>query len=96
MSVYICHFIFSIFDESGAVTVLPTILHLTTSVARELASRSSGTEVKVKAPTVVAACLQSLKQLCTSTVAKDTAVSSDWTRLLQSAVATVLHDGKPG
>ena len=77
---------------SGAVTILPTILHLTTSVVRELAARSAET----KAPTVIAACLQSLKLLCTSDIMKEEAVATDWLKLLQSAVITLLHYGKPG
>ena len=84
-------FIF-MFNCPGAVTILPTILHLTTSVARELAARTSET----KAPTVISACLQSLKLLCTNEMMKEEAVSADWLRLLQSAVATLLHYGKPG
>ena len=79
-------------DCSGAVTILPTILHLTTSVARELAARTAET----KAPTVISACLQSLKLLCTHEMMKEEAVAADWLRLLQSAVATLLHYGKPG
>ena len=74
------------------MTILPTILHLTTSVARELASRSAET----KAPTVILACLQSLKLLCTNEMMKEEGVAADWLRLLQSAVATLLHYGKPG
>ena len=80
------------FNRSGAVTILPTILHLTTSVARELAARTAET----KAPTVISACLQSLKLLCTHEMMKEEAVAADWLRLLQSAVATLLHYGKPG
>ncbi|XP_076463435.1 HEAT repeat-containing protein 5B-like isoform X2 [Babylonia areolata] len=76
----------------GAVTILPTILHLTTSVVRELAARSAETT----APTVIAACLQSLTLLCTSELMKEEAVAADWLRLLQSAVITLLHYGKPG
>ncbi|KAL8611166.1 hypothetical protein ACOMHN_064456 [Nucella lapillus] len=76
----------------GAVTILPTILHLTTSVVRELATRSADTI----APTVIAACLQSLKLLCTNEMKADETVASDWLRLLQSAVITMLHYGKTG
>ncbi|XP_070179925.1 HEAT repeat-containing protein 5B-like isoform X2 [Littorina saxatilis] len=76
----------------GGVTILPTILHLTTSVARELAARSA----EMKAPTVISACLQTLKLLCTHDMMKEETVASDWLRLLQSAVATLLHYGKPG
>lgn len=76
----------------GAVTILPTILHLTTSVVRELAARGADT----KAPTVIAACLQTLKLLCTNDLIKDSGVGGDWVQLLQSAVITVLDYGKPG
>ncbi|KAK7506949.1 hypothetical protein BaRGS_00001800 [Batillaria attramentaria] len=76
----------------GAVTILPTILHLTTSVVRELAARGADT----KAPTVIAACLQTLKLLCSNQLIKDEGVGGDWVQLLQSAVITVLHYGKPG
>ncbi|PVD26321.1 hypothetical protein C0Q70_13992 [Pomacea canaliculata] len=75
----------------GAITILPTILHLTTSVVQELAARSA----ENKAPTVVAACLQTLKLLCTSSLVTDKGVGASWVRLLQSAVATILRYGMP-
>lgn len=77
---------------AGAITILPTILHLTTSVVQELAARSA----ENKAPTVVAACLQTLKLLCTSSLVTDKGVGASWVRLLQSAVATILRYGMPG
>ena len=75
----------------GSVSVLPTCLHLTIGVLREMAAKES----KRKTPTVVAACLSTLKILCTSPFLEDDSIHDDWIKLLQSALATILHHAKP-
>ncbi|XP_067680006.1 HEAT repeat-containing protein 5B-like isoform X1 [Haliotis asinina] len=82
----------SLCSPTGAVSVLPTILHLITRVMREVAARSA----ERKIPSVIAACLQSLKTLCTSVYLEDELVGQDWLLILQSSLATILHYARPG
>lgn len=77
---------------TGAVTILPTILHLITGVIREIASRSADKKV----PAVTAACLQALKNLCNSPFVDDEAVGREWLNTLQSSLATIIYNSRPG
>lgn len=79
-------------SPAGSVTILPTILYLITSVLRETAARSA----ERKSPTIVSACLQSLKMLCASYFNKDDSVANDWMKMLQSSLATILDFSQPG
>ena len=62
-----------------------------TGVIKELAPVTAET-----VPSVVTVVLQCLKTLCASSFTKDPACSTDWVKLLQSSVATVLNFAKPG
>ncbi|KAK3093785.1 hypothetical protein FSP39_020183 [Pinctada imbricata] len=78
-------------SPQGAVAVLPTVLHLTIGVLREMSPRES----QQRKPTIVAACLSSLKCLCTSPFQDDDSIRAEWIKLLQSALATILHHARP-
>ncbi|XP_012940846.1 HEAT repeat-containing protein 5B [Aplysia californica] len=86
----------------GAVTVLPTVLHLVTSIMKETCARGAVTP----APSLVQACLDVLTTACKYQVVPDNArdedgeemsnVKRDWARLLQSTMASILQYAHPG
>ncbi|XP_035692964.1 HEAT repeat-containing protein 5B-like [Branchiostoma floridae] len=73
-------------SPKGSVSVLPTILFLTTGVLRETSCQAGDARL----PLPVSTALQSLKSLASSPLARDDACATEWTRLLQSTLATIL------
>lgn len=80
----------------GAVQILPTILYLTTSVIKELATKSANDTTIVANTAAVQASLHCLKAMATDRYAVDDRCSGQWQRLLQSALAGLLDLTKTG
>ncbi|XP_037954233.1 HEAT repeat-containing protein 5B isoform X3 [Teleopsis dalmanni] len=77
-------------SPQGALTILPTILFMTTSIIREIANKSSIDSTILANTSAVQAALHTLKSVCIDNWAKNETVSSDWQQLLQSALATII------
>lgn len=75
---------------SGALTILPTILYMTTSIIREIANKSSIDSSILANTCAVQACLQCLRTVCVHRWAQQTSTMEDWRQLLQSALATII------
>ncbi|EDV91239.1 HEAT repeat-containing protein 5B isoform X2 [Drosophila grimshawi] len=75
---------------SGALTILPTILYMTTSIIREIANKSA-IDTSILANTcAVQAALQCLRSVCVHRWAQQPNTMEDWQQLLQSALATII------
>ncbi|XP_063239681.1 LOW QUALITY PROTEIN: HEAT repeat-containing protein 5B [Bacillus rossius redtenbacheri] len=80
----------------GAVSVLPTILYLTTSVLKECATKGAHDPTVLATSVPVSAALHALRTLITDKYCKDARCAEDWTVLLQSALAKVIDLTKTG
>lgn len=79
-------------SPSGCMTILPTILYLATKVLKETAIKSSDNQV----PLPVSACLQAIKTIITSSLAKTEKTQKKWTDLIRSTLASVLEYPQTG
>lgn len=85
---------------TGAATILPTVLHLTTGIMKEMCSRGAA----APSLTIINTSLQCIKRVCDYDLSRnekqctedDYAAKKDWSRLLQSAISSILHYAEPG
>ncbi|XP_067647138.1 HEAT repeat-containing protein 5B isoform X4 [Eurosta solidaginis] len=77
-------------SPKGALTILPTIIFMTTSIMREIANKSSIDTTILANTGAVQAALHTLKSACTDCWAKHVEVSAEWLEILQSALATII------
>ncbi|XP_062123541.1 HEAT repeat-containing protein 5B isoform X3 [Drosophila sulfurigaster albostrigata] len=75
---------------SGALTILPTILYMTTSIIREIANKSIIDSSILANTCAVQAALQCLRSVCVHRWAQQPSTVDDWQQLLQSALATII------
>ncbi|XP_034114354.2 HEAT repeat-containing protein 5B isoform X4 [Drosophila albomicans] len=75
---------------SGALTILPTILYMTTSIIREIANKSFIDSSILANTCAVQAALQCLRSVCVHRWAQQPSTVDDWQQLLQSALATII------
>ncbi|KAK2577979.1 hypothetical protein KPH14_008413 [Odynerus spinipes] len=83
-------------SPQGAVAILPTLLYLATGVIRETAVRVDNDFGKTGSETPIHAALHCVKNLTTNKYAKDNRSQTQWTGLLQSALAKVIDLAKTG
>ncbi|XP_055550185.1 HEAT repeat-containing protein 5B isoform X2 [Wyeomyia smithii] len=83
-------------SPTGAVSILPTILYLTTSVIKEVATKSITDETIIANSNIIQAALQLLKALATDCYAKHELSSDEWKKLLQSALGKIIDLTKTG
>ncbi|XP_030374893.1 HEAT repeat-containing protein 5B isoform X2 [Scaptodrosophila lebanonensis] len=74
----------------GALTILPTILYMTTTIIKEIANKSSIDTTILANTSAVRAALQCLRSVCVHRWAQEPDITADWQQLLQSALATVI------
>ncbi|XP_073413695.1 HEAT repeat-containing protein 5B isoform X2 [Dendrobates tinctorius] len=79
-------------SPAGCMTILPTILYLVTKVLKETAIKSSDNQM----PLTVSACLQAIKTIVTSPLAKTEKTQKKWTDLIRSTLASVLEYPQTG
>ncbi|XP_032821133.2 HEAT repeat-containing protein 5B isoform X4 [Petromyzon marinus] len=79
-------------SPAGSVSVLPTLLFLITGVLQETAYSTADGQISLP----VGATLQALRALITSPLSQMEKTNLQWTKLLRSALATVLDFSKPG
>lgn len=75
---------------SGALTILPTILYMTTSIMREIANKSAIDSSILANTCAVQAALQCLRSVCVHRWAHQASTQDEWQQLLQSALATII------
>ncbi|XP_017967368.1 HEAT repeat-containing protein 5B isoform X1 [Drosophila navojoa] len=75
---------------SGALTILPTILYMTTSIMREIANKSAIDSSILANTCAVQAALQCLRSVCVHRWAHQPSTQEEWQQLLQSALATII------
>lgn len=75
---------------SGALTILPTILYMTTSIMREIANKSAIDSSILANTCAVQAALQCLRSVCVHRWAHHASTQEEWQQLLQSALATII------
>ncbi|EDW59780.2 uncharacterized protein Dvir_GJ10094 [Drosophila virilis] len=75
---------------SGALTILPTILYMTTSIMREITNKSAIDSSILANTCAVQAALKCLRSVCVHRWAHQAATQEDWQQLLQSALATII------
>ncbi|KAL2716535.1 HEAT repeat-containing protein 5B isoform X1 [Vespula squamosa] len=83
-------------SPQGAIAILPTLLYLATGVIRETAVRVDNDFGKTNSETPVHAALHCVKSLTINKYAKDDRSQTQWTGLLQSALAKVIDLAKTG
>ncbi|XP_053690583.1 HEAT repeat-containing protein 5B isoform X2 [Sabethes cyaneus] len=83
-------------SPTGAVSILPTILYLTTSVIKEVATKSISDETIIANSNIIQSALQLLKALATDRYAKHELSSDEWKKLLQSALGKIIDLTKTG
>ncbi|KAI8784582.1 HEAT repeat-containing protein 5B-like isoform X1 [Biomphalaria glabrata] len=89
-------------SPTGAVTILPTILHLVCGIMKEMCARGAVTP----APGIVSMGLKVFKRVCeyelfpvqdSEKITEElSSVKKDWTRLIQSAIATIVQYAEEG
>ncbi|XP_039953261.1 HEAT repeat-containing protein 5B isoform X1 [Bactrocera tryoni] len=77
-------------SPKGALTILPTIVFMTTSIMREIANKSAIDTTILANTGSVQAALHTLKSVCTDRWANHELISAEWMTILQSALATVI------
>lgn len=83
---YIC-------SPKGAVSILSTILHMTITIIKELANKSTDLRVKYDSAELQSA-LQCLKLVCIHKYADDEKSSNEWKQILQSSLGSVFNTSK--
>ncbi|XP_038116555.1 HEAT repeat-containing protein 5B isoform X3 [Culex quinquefasciatus] len=83
-------------SPTGAVSILPTMLYLTTGVIKEVATKSANDETIIANSSVIQAALQLLKLLATDRYSKHEASCDEWRKLLQSALGKIIDLTKTG
>ncbi|XP_043232384.1 HEAT repeat-containing protein 5B-like isoform X2 [Amphibalanus amphitrite] len=80
----------SLCSPRGALAVLPTVLLLTTSVLRQLATKPVSERAVLATRPAVAAALRALRVIVSHRYGRDERVSTEWCQLLESALAKVI------
>lgn len=80
----------------GAAQILPTMLYLTTSVIKEIATKSVCDQTIIANSGPIQAALHCLKSIATDRYAIDDRTTTQWRKLLQSALATIIDLTKTG
>ncbi|XP_021705387.1 HEAT repeat-containing protein 5B isoform X3 [Aedes aegypti] len=83
-------------SPTGAVSILPTMLYLTTGVIKEVATKSVNDETIIANSNIIQAALQLLKTLATDRYSKHDLSSNEWRKLLQSALGKIIDLTKTG
>ncbi len=83
-------------SPQGAAQILPTLLYLTTSVIKEIATKSSNDQTIIANSGPIQAALHCLKSIATDRYASDDRTTTQWKKLLQSALATIIDLTKTG
>ncbi|XP_055609550.1 HEAT repeat-containing protein 5B isoform X4 [Uranotaenia lowii] len=83
-------------SPTGAVSILPTILFLTTGTIKEIATKSVNDETILANSNVIQSALQLLKLLATDRYSKHEASADGWKKLLQSALGKIIDLTKTG
>lgn len=83
-------------SPQGAAQILPTMLYLTTSVIKEIATKSVDDQTIIANSGSIQAALHCLKSIATDRYATDERTSVQWKKLLQSALATIIDLTKTG
>ncbi|KAL9692266.1 hypothetical protein quinque_000020, partial [Culex quinquefasciatus] len=83
-------------SPTGAVSILPTMLYLTTGVIKEVATKSANDETIIANSSVIQAALQLLKLLATNRYSKHEASCDEWRKLLQSALGKIIDLTRDG
>lgn len=78
----------------GALSILPTLLYLLTSIIKEVATKTSQDESVLASKPAITTALHMLKTLCGYHTAMPTQVKQKWNSLLQSALAKVIDLAK--
>uniref|UniRef100_A0A1B0CSU5 HEAT repeat-containing protein 5B n=1 Tax=Lutzomyia longipalpis TaxID=7200 RepID=A0A1B0CSU5_LUTLO len=82
--------------DEGALSILPTILYLTTTVIKEIATKSiSDTTILANSQTIQAT-LKCLKAVAVDKYAKHETTSEQWCQLMQSALGRLIDMMKTG
>lgn len=81
-------------SPQGALSILPTLLYLLTSIIKEVATKTSLDDSVLASKPAITAALQTLKTLCGYHTAMSTQVKDQWNSLLQSALAKVIDMAK--
>ncbi|XP_055847565.1 HEAT repeat-containing protein 5B isoform X1 [Episyrphus balteatus] len=80
----------------GALSILPTILYMTTSIIKEIATKSTNDPAILANTGPVQSALHCLKSVCTDKWASDERAATEWYKLLQSSLASILDLTKTG
>lgn len=83
-------------SPQGAAQILPTMLYLTTSVIKEIATKSMDDQTIIANTGPIQAALHCLKSIATDRYAIDDRTTTQWRKLLQSALATMIDLTKTG
>lgn len=81
-------------SPTGAVSILPTILYLTTGVIKEMATKNVNDAAILANSSSVQGALHCLKVLATDRYCRDDRCSGEWQKLLQSTLAKVIDLAK--
>lgn len=80
----------------GAVQILPTMLYLTTGIIKEIATKSASDETIIANCGSMQAALHCLKAMVTDRYAVDERCLSEWQKLLQSTLGSIIDLTKTG
>ncbi|XP_037925116.1 HEAT repeat-containing protein 5B isoform X5 [Hermetia illucens] len=83
-------------SPAGAVTILPTILYLTTSIIKEIATKSINDQTVIANYGSIQSALHCLKSVCTDKYVSDERTATEWKKLLQSCLASIIDLTKTG
>lgn len=83
-------------SPQGAAQILPTLLYLTTSVIKEIATKSADDQTIIANSGPIQAALHCLKSIAIDRYATDERTTAQWKKLLQSALATIIDLTKTG
>lgn len=81
-------------SPAGALSILPSLLHLLTSIIKEVATKTSQDESVLASKPAITAALHALKTLCGYHNNMPDHVKQKWNSLLQSALAKVIDLAK--
>lgn len=85
-----------LFFFAGALQILPTILYLNTGVIKEIATKSTHDTTILANSTTIQSALHLLKAIVTDKYATNERCSTEWMKLLQSALAKIIDLTKTG
>ncbi|XP_055635058.1 HEAT repeat-containing protein 5B isoform X2 [Toxorhynchites rutilus septentrionalis] len=83
-------------SPTGALSILPTMLYLTTSVIKEVATKSINDESILANSNIIQSALQLLKTCAVDRYSKHEQSADSWRKLLQSALGRIIDLTKTG